>query len=181
MEQSDALYLFAEIGAVLVGFVGLTAAYQSTYKGIFSAAVKIGQRYILMTGALLLFASLLPIVLNALGLDGRLLWRLSAGGYGLLSLITRLDAGRIIGAMPEEVWQRNFKISMLITGGTTTAHVLLALAVIFGPAHLPFGGLYVAMLYFGLVTTISIFAANTMPRTAGLRRQIEAAKADEDD
>ena len=186
MENADALYLFAEIAAVLAGFVSLTTAYQGGYTGRFAGNLRIGQRYILMTAAVMLFAALLPIVLHGLGLTAPLLWQVSAAFAGLSVAAARIDAFRIMRVLPAEARARISSSVMWLTALVTTIQALIAALVLGGPLllpelNLPLAGLYILFLYLGLVSTISIFAANLMVSRDFLLRQIERDKAEESD
>ena len=178
MEHAETLYLIAEIAAVLTGFVSLTVAYQSSLQGLWHAAAKIGQRYILVSSVLLLFGALLPIVLDALRMAPDLNWRISGGVYVVLSMWSRLDAGRVIGALPRDLRDRYFSVSLAITSGTSVGHAIIGLAIIAGPESWPRGGLYVAMLFLGLIMSLTIFASNVMPRKANILRRIEEEQGD---
>ena len=168
MQGADTLSLLAEIAAVLVGFVGLTTAYQSNYRGKYLVNLQIGQRYLLMTSGLVLFGALLPLVLDHMGVDEPLLWQISAVTYATIIALMRYDSYRITSKLSEE--QLKGMPALRFTLLVTLIQVMLALMALTLPAMLPLHGVYILILFLGMLTTISIFAANVMPKRDRLLR-----------
>ncbi len=168
MQGADTLSLLAEIAAVLVGFVGLTTAYQSNYRGKYLVNLQIGQRYLLMTSGLVLFGALLPLVLDHMGVGEPLLWQISAVTFATIISLMRYDSYRITSKLSEE--QLKGMPALRFTLLVTLIQVMLALMALTLPAMLPLHGVYILILFLGMLTTISIFAANVMPKRDRLLR-----------
>ena len=173
MQGADTLSLLAEIAAVLVGFVGLTTAYQSNYRGKYLVNLQIGQRYLLMTSGLVLFGALLPLVLDHMGVGEPLLWQISAVTFATIISLMRYDSYRITSKLSEEQLKGMSRLAVRFTLLVTLIQVTLALMVLTLPAMLPLHGVYILILFLGMLTTISIFAANVMPKRDRLLRDVK--------
>ena len=176
MQGADTLSLLAEIAAVLVGFVGLTTAYQSNYRGKYLVNLQMGQRYLLMTSGLVLFGALLPLVLDHMGVGEPLLWQISAVTYATIIALMRYDSYRITSKLSEEQLKRMSRPALLFTLIVVLIQVMLALVALTLPALLPLDGVYILILYLGMLGTISIFAANVMPHRNRLLRDAKQPK-----
>lgn len=176
MQSADTLSLLAEIAAVLLGFAGLTTAYQSSYKGKYLVNLQIGQRYLLMSSCLLLLGALLPLVLNHLGVGEPLLWQISVIAVASALLFMLLDGYRITGNIPGEAQKRLSRPALIFSRSTVFAQLALGLGCLFLPSIFPLEGGFILMLYLGFMATISIFAANVMPHRNRLLRSLEKSK-----
>jgi len=141
MTDASLLETTAEISVAFTGFIGIFLVLAAR-DGRFDPADSFMIRLIVICSIAPVFFSALPLVLDALGLSGELLWRASSGVAGLATVMLSVHLLRQVRTLPSGEG-RNFNYGVLLGLLAMTS----CLANVIGWPWAPFGGLYVLTVW----------------------------------
>lgn len=166
MEGTEALGVFAEVGAAFVGFVAILAVL-SGRDGKLAAGDSLRAQGLMLASILVTFQALIPFGLYELGMQGAKVWRI-ASGCGIIAALGGLCFQAISQrrASAEGVsWTEAVGIKTVIAAWGFSLLAVISLVVnSLGLVGDPSSGLYIISLILGLGAAAALFLSVVFQR-----------------